>query len=594
MKTRIISGFLLFALYFLLPPCTAQVPQGFNYQAIARDGAGNPIVNGTLKVKLSVLSDTLGFYASGTGTYIWEEEQTNVKTNASGLFSIVFGNPLATKVQGSAASFSAVQWSATPLYIGTKIANPTTYKILGSAKLWSVPYSMVSGTLSPLNKLSVKGNVVSPDSALFEVKNINGQTIFAVYSEGVRIYVDDGVAKGATKGGFAIGGFGTAKAPSQEFLRVTRDSTRVYVNPLAKGTKGGFAIGGFAAKGSADNFLNLTKDNYFIGQSSGSKNTTGLYNSFFGFEAGRDNTTGLSNILIGYQSGQLNTTGFNNLFIGTQSGKNNLVGENNVFLGNMAGIANTGGVQSWMGSNNIIIGNVAGASNTEGGSNIFIGSYAGLANDVGNLNIYIGDRSGYSSNGVRNLFMGAYTGSDNTTGQDNIFLGNQTGEHSTTGQGNTFLGGIAGWYNGAGNYNTFLGYSAGGNMVSGNMNVFVGYGAGQSSTAGDRNTYLGYSTGGYTGASDNIFIGYEAGKNETVGNRLYIENSSNNSNNALIYGEFDNDVVKLNGTVTIRDVLKLKPRTTPPPATPAEGDIYYNSTLHKLMVYDGTAWQACW
>jgi hypothetical protein len=39
--------------------------------------------------------------------------------------------------------------------------------------------------------------------------------------------------------------------------------------------------------------------------------------------------------------------------------------------------------------------------------------------------------------------------------------------------------------------------------------------------------------------------------------------------------------------------MRLEPRGTAP-GTPAEGDIYYDSTLHKLRVYDGTAWQNCW
>lgn len=156
---------------------------------------------------------------------------------------------------------------------------------------------MVAGDLEgSLDKLKVKGQTASPDSILFEVKNSTGQTIFAVYNEGVRIYVDDGVK--SAKGGFAIGGFGTGKAPSQEYLRVTKDSTRVYVNPLAKSAKGGFAIGGFTGKGS-NNFLNLTPENYFIGHQSGSNTTTGLYNSFFGYQSGMSNTSGASNVFIG-------------------------------------------------------------------------------------------------------------------------------------------------------------------------------------------------------------------------------------------------------------------------------------------------------
>ena len=210
MKTKLLLS-ALFTFSFFLSPCTAQVPQGFNYQAIARDGSGNPITGATIKVKLSVLSDTTGFYASGSGAYIWEEEHLNVKTNSFGLFTVVFGDLSATKTLGTANSFSAIDWSQSPLFIGTKIANPTTYKNLGSAKLWSVPYSMVSGDLAgPLKKLAVTGETSVMDEALFEVKNNTGQTVFAVYNEGVRIYVDDGIAKGV-KGGFAIGGFGTDK-----------------------------------------------------------------------------------------------------------------------------------------------------------------------------------------------------------------------------------------------------------------------------------------------------------------------------------------------------------------------------------------------
>lgn len=43
----------------------------------------------------------------------------------------------------------------------------------------------------------------------------------------------------------------------------------------------------------------------------------------------------------------------------------------------------------------------------------------------------------------------------------------------------------------------------------------------------------------------------------------------------------------------INDVMRLEPRAIPP-NSPAEGDIYMDSTNHKLMVYDGMRWQACW
>jgi trimeric autotransporter adhesin len=46
------------------------------------------------------------------------------------------------------------------------------------------------------------------------VRNKDGRIVFAVYNEGVRVYVDDGLAGKALEGGFAIGGFDKAKGTS--------------------------------------------------------------------------------------------------------------------------------------------------------------------------------------------------------------------------------------------------------------------------------------------------------------------------------------------------------------------------------------------
>ena len=43
----------------------------------------------------------------------------------------------------------------------------------------------------------------------------------------------------------------------------------------------------------------------------------------------------------------------------------------------------------------------------------------------------------------------------------------------------------------------------------------------------------------------------------------------------------------------VKDVMRLEPRQAPP-ANPAEGDLYYDSTRKKLRVYDGTSWKECW
>ncbi|MEJ6776495.1 MAG: hypothetical protein QNK85_04135 [Crocinitomicaceae bacterium] len=43
----------------------------------------------------------------------------------------------------------------------------------------------------------------------------------------------------------------------------------------------------------------------------------------------------------------------------------------------------------------------------------------------------------------------------------------------------------------------------------------------------------------------------------------------------------------------INDVMRLEPRATAP-ANPSKGDMYMDDTTNKLMVYDGSTWQACW
>jgi len=252
MKTKLFFTFLLNFSFYLL---SSQVPQGFNYQALAGDASGNPIRNTNLQVRISILSDTT------LPVIVWEELHSTIKTNVHGIFSLVVGSGIRQQTS-SATSFSGINWSAAPLFLKTQIYYQGAWKNMGSAQLWTVPYAMVAGELKgTVNKLAISGQTSAMDEALFEVKNKDGQTIFAVYNEGVRVYVDNG-AKGA-KGGFAIGGFGTTKAASQEYFVVNADSIRAYIydDPKVKSSKGGFAIGGFnSAKGITNDYMLISPD----------------------------------------------------------------------------------------------------------------------------------------------------------------------------------------------------------------------------------------------------------------------------------------------------------------------------------------------
>jgi len=161
------------------------------------------------------------------------------------------------------------------------------------------------------------------------------------------------------------------------------------------------------------------------------------------------------------------------------------------------------------------------------------GYSTGAGSIGGNENVFIGNEAGYKSTSpVRNVFIGHEAGHENVTGQYNLYVGNQAGRNGT-GQYNTVLGGLAATTNDFGNSNVAIGYVAGRDMVSA-QNVYIGQGAGYNNTG---------TVGG------NVFIGYYAGEGLAAqDHKLAIAN--NRSASPLIYGEFDNKNVAINGTTS--------------------------------------------
>ena len=256
MKTKLSFTLLLSLVFGLL---SSQVPQGFNYQAIARDGSGNILPNTPLQAMMYVQSLSTG------GTIFWKELHSSVMTNGFGLFTLVVGTGT-RQTESTVATFDLIDWSVTSKYLKTEIYYSDSWKDMGTSQLMSVPYALTSGDLAgTVDKLSVKGTTSGLEEALFEVKNRDGQTVFAVYNEGVRVYVSDGAK--AVKGGFAVGGFGTDKTESTKYLFVGKDSVRIYLdtNPLTKGVKSGFAVGGYdLTKGTVQDYLDINTDSIRI------------------------------------------------------------------------------------------------------------------------------------------------------------------------------------------------------------------------------------------------------------------------------------------------------------------------------------------
>jgi hypothetical protein len=98
--------------------------------------------------------------------------------------------------------------------------------------------------------------------------------------------------------------------------------------------------------------------------------------------------------------------------------------------------------------------------------------------------------------------------------------------------------------------NTVMGYRALATDTVGTSNVVMGALAGFLQKRSFGNVYLGAQTG-FTNdtGSYNVFVGHQAGNLERGSNKLYINNSG--GNNPLIYGEFENALVGINGKLGV-------------------------------------------
>jgi hypothetical protein len=112
------------------------VPQGINYQAVARDASGVELTNQTLTIQLSVMS------GSSTGSVSWQETHS-VTTNDFGLFTAVIGGGTSTG-GGTSATFDDVDWGSTSHYIKVEMNGID----MGTTQMMSVPYALHAASSS--------------------------------------------------------------------------------------------------------------------------------------------------------------------------------------------------------------------------------------------------------------------------------------------------------------------------------------------------------------------------------------------------------------------------------------------------------------
>ncbi len=247
----------------------SETPLGFKYQAVVRNVSGEIVALQSVGICITLLK------AGAQGEVVYSETFT-LETNEFGLVNLVIGS--GTPQEGS---FNDIDWSSADYFInvGVDVAGGSDYIDMGTSQLLSVPYAQYAfsgvtgeqgpegppgttswidsdeavstkknvgiGTTEPTAKLEViPSDDHGDEEPIFEVKNKNGETVFAVYNNRVEVIIDDNYPE-KTKGGFAVSGRTTTKQEPQDILIVQPGLTQVFVDEQQhRRTKGGFAVSG--------------------------------------------------------------------------------------------------------------------------------------------------------------------------------------------------------------------------------------------------------------------------------------------------------------------------------------------------------------
>ncbi len=132
----------------------AQAPQGLNYQAVAYNASGTPVLNQAISVRLSILD------GSATGTTVYQETQ-NPTTDNTGLFSIVIGNGVVVS-----GTFASINWGNGSKWLKTEIdiTGGTNYLVMGTSQFMSVPYALYAEKTGYAERTA--NNISMPDALI--------------------------------------------------------------------------------------------------------------------------------------------------------------------------------------------------------------------------------------------------------------------------------------------------------------------------------------------------------------------------------------------------------------------------------------------
>ncbi|MEJ5051035.1 collagen-like protein [Chryseobacterium culicis] len=240
----------------------SQAPEKMSYQAVMRNGSGQLLVNQGIAVRVSILQ------GSPAGAAVYSERLTG-NTNANGLISLEIGT--GTVLTGT---FATIDWPAGSYYLKTETdpAGGTSYTIVGTSQLLSVPYAMYAksagggggsfvipytntvnnaSTLFSLTNdgdgTSLEGNNNTTTSNIAAVRGVVTNVAPGGFSSAVR-----GINNGT--GGLGVGVYGSQAGSGWGVYGTTPNGLGVYGNATGNGF-------GVYANSNTGTGLNATSNN---------------------------------------------------------------------------------------------------------------------------------------------------------------------------------------------------------------------------------------------------------------------------------------------------------------------------------------------
>lgn len=170
---------------------SAQAPAGINYQAVARNSAGNPISEQLVQIRFSILNDA--------SAQVYEEEHT-ATTSTTGLFNLIIGDGTATN-----GNYNNINWASGGHQLQVEINTGTGYVDMGTMPFLSVPYAIYAEEAGNGFSLPFDGSVSTEGTTALRVANTNngnGLALAAIQGSGSSV---GGQSRAAIWGSAATG-----------------------------------------------------------------------------------------------------------------------------------------------------------------------------------------------------------------------------------------------------------------------------------------------------------------------------------------------------------------------------------------------------